>query len=82
MILEPMAGGGTRVSFGSIVVRPKVWMAFLTLLGRPNREHLRSLKAHVEDTPDETLFGFSAKRMQAARHAPARCACKERGGEL
>lgn len=77
MALHPLPGGGTRVTFSSTVVRPKVWMAFLTMLGRPAREHLRSLKAHVEGTPDDTLFSISAKRMEAARNAAQQCGCGE-----
>ena len=77
MALQPLAGGATRVTCRSTVVRPKVWMAFLTWLGRPGREHLRSLKAHLEDTPDESLFGIAAQRMDAARRAPRRCACPD-----
>ena len=77
MLLEPLAGGGTRLTFRSTVVRPRVWMAFLSKLGRPAKEHLRSLKAHVEGSPDETLFGIAAKRMEAARNAPQRCSCPE-----
>ena len=77
MALQPIAGGGTRLAFRSTVVRPKMWMAFLTLLGRPAKEHLRSLKAHLEGTPDETLFGIAAKRMAIARAAPQRCSCVE-----
>ena len=78
MLLQPLAGG-TRVTLKSSVARPKIWMAFLTGLGRPGREHLRSLKAHLEGTPDESLFGISAKRMAAARSAPRRCECAEVG---
>lgn len=77
MLLQPRAGGGTRVTFKSTVVRPKMWMAFLALLGRPGKEHLRSLKAHLEGTPDESLFGISAKRIEAARNAPRQCSCPE-----
>jgi hypothetical protein len=77
MLLDPLAGGGTRVSFKSSVLRPRMWMAFLTMLGRPAREHLRSLKAHLEHTPDQSLFGISAKRMEIARNAPQRCSCAE-----
>jgi hypothetical protein len=77
MLLHPLAGGGTRLTFRSTVVRPKMWMAFLTMLGRPAKEHLRSLKAHLEGTPDESLFGIAAKRMEAARNAPQRCICTE-----
>jgi hypothetical protein len=54
-----------------------MWLAFLTMLGRPAKEHLRSLKAHVEGTPDETLFGISAQRTEAARNAPKHCSCTE-----
>ena len=79
MVLQPLGGGGTRLNCTSTVVRPKVWMAFLTMLGRPVKQHLASLKAHLEGTPDETLFGIAAKRMAAARSAPERCACPEAG---
>ena len=78
-VLEPLAGGGTRLRFRSTVVRPRMWMAFLTVLGRPAKEHLRSLKAHLEGTPDESLFGISAKRMEIARNAPQRCSCAGAG---
>lgn len=77
MLLQPRADGGTRLTFKSTVVRPKMWMAFLTMLGRPGKQHLRSLKAHVEGTPDDSLFGISAKRIEAARNAPQRCSCPE-----
>jgi len=77
MLLEPIAGGGTRATFRSTAVRPRMWLAFLTWLGRPGREHLRSLKAHAEGRPDESLFGISAKRMEAARNAPTRCTCRD-----
>jgi hypothetical protein len=77
MRLDPLAGGATRLTCRSTVVRPKMWMAFLTMLGRPLKQHVRSLKAHVEGTPDETLFGIAAKRMEAARNAPQRCSCPE-----
>jgi hypothetical protein len=75
MRLEPLPGGGTRVMYESAVLRPKVWMAVLTMMGRPVREHLRSLAAHLEGRPDETLFGIAARRMDAARAAPQRCSC-------
>ena len=75
MALQPLAGGATRITCRSTVVRPKVWMAFLTRLGRPVKQHLGSLKAHVEGTTDTSLFGISAKRMAAARAAPERCRC-------
>ena len=78
-LLEPQAGGGTRLTFNSSVVRPKMWLAFLTMLGRPASQHVRSLKAHVEGTPDQTLFGISAKRMENARKAPRHCSCAEAG---
>ena len=77
MTLQPLAGGGTRLDYRSTAVRPKIWMAFLAWLGRPVKEHLRSLQAHVEGRPDETLFGIAARRMQAARAAPGRCRCPE-----
>lgn len=73
--LQPLDGGKTRVTFGSTVSRPRMWLAFLTWLGRPGREHLRSLKAHVEGTTDDSLFGVSAMRMEKARRAPRHCAC-------
>lgn len=74
-LLEPLAGGGTRVTVGSTVFRPKLWFAVLNLLGRPVREELRSLRAHVDGTRDETLFGIAAKRMDLARTAPRHCRC-------
>ena len=77
MLLTPLSGGGTRVTSRSAVARPKVWMAFLTKLGRPSQEHLRSLKAHLDGTPDNSLFGISARRMEAARQAPRRCSCPD-----
>ena len=77
MLLQPRADEGTRLIFRSTVVRPKIWMAFLTLLGRPGKQHLRSLKAHLEGTPDDSLFGVSAKRIEAARNASRQCSCPE-----
>jgi hypothetical protein len=54
-----------------------MWMAFLTWLGRPVKEHVRSLKAHLDGTPDDSLFGISARRAEAARNAPQRCSCAD-----
>jgi hypothetical protein len=75
--LQPLPRGGTRLTYASTVVRPRMWLAFLTMFGRPAKEHLQSLKAHVEGTPDESLFGISAQRTEAARNAPKHCSCTE-----
>lgn len=77
LLLQPLSRGGTRVTSRSVAVRPKVWFAFLTLLVRPVSEDLRSLKAHLDRTPDETLFGIAAKRMELARNARRHCSCPE-----
>ena len=77
MRLQPRPDGGTRLIYSSTVVRPRMWMAFLAMLGRPGKQHLQSLKAHVEGSPDDSLFGVSAKRMEAARKAPQQCHCAE-----
>lgn len=74
-LLEPLADGGTRVTYTSIVTRPKMWLALQLRRGAPGKEHLLSLKAYLEGTPDESLYGFSAKRIAAARAAPQHCAC-------
>jgi hypothetical protein len=76
-LLKPLAGGGTRVTVRSTAVRPKTWFAFLCLLGRPMKQELRSLMAHLDGTPDDTLYGIAAKRMEAARNAPQHCSCPE-----
>jgi hypothetical protein len=76
--LQPLAGGGTCVTVRTTVLRPKMWLGFLTFLGRPAREELRSLKAHLDGTPDETLYGIAARRMDMARSAKQNCSCAER----
>jgi hypothetical protein len=76
--LQPLAGGGARVTVRTTVLRPKMWLGFLTFLGRPAREELRSLKAHLDGTPDETLYGIAARRMDMARSAKQNCSCAER----
>jgi hypothetical protein len=77
ILLEPLAGGGTHVTVRSVVAGAKVWFAFLCFLGWPMKEELRSLKAHLDRTPDETLFGIAAQRMAIAREAPRHCQCPE-----
>lgn len=77
MVVDSLGDGKTRLTFSSVGVRPKMWMAFLMLLDRPAKEHLRSLKAHLEGSPDESLFGVSAKRTELAREAPQYCSCPE-----
>lgn len=75
-LLKPIEdGGGTRLTYKMIVDRPKAWLALLILLGGPNKEHLGSLKAHLEAMPDESLYGIAAKRIEAARNAPRHCGC-------
>ena len=78
MGLESLAGGGTRVTIRSTVLRPKIWLGVLAFLGRPVREELRSLKAYLDGTADETLYGIAAIRMEAASNAPQQCRCPER----
>ena len=75
-LLKPIEdGGGTRLTYKMIVDRPKAWLALLILLGGPIKEHLGSLKAHLEAMPDESLYGIAAKRIEAARNAPRHCGC-------
>jgi len=74
-LLQPLANGDTRVSYVTTVFRPKALMAILVVLGGPAKENLRSLKAHLEGMPDESTFGISAKRIEAARNARAHCRC-------
>ena len=78
MALMSLASGGTRVTVRTTVLRPKMWLGFLTFLGRPAREELRSLRAHLDGTPDETLYGIAARRMDMARSAKQNCSCAER----
>ena len=77
MALQPIEGGGTRITNMSTAYRPKLWFAFVCWLGWPMKEELRSLKAHLDRTPDNTLYGIAAQRMANARAAKAWCSCQD-----
>jgi hypothetical protein len=80
--ITPLPGGGSSVTHAFTMTRPKIWLFLMVLFGSKLSQTLKSVKAHLEGTPDTSLYGTAVARRAAARAAPVHCGCPATGFAL
>ena len=71
-VLAPEAGG-TRITYTSIVDRPRLFFAIMARVGNPSNELLVSLKARMEGRYDPTMFGNAGRQLKTIRESGGLC---------
>jgi hypothetical protein len=64
-----------KVTMSGMVKDPQLWLAIPALFGRPVKESLKALKAHLEGNEDKSISTNVAALTEVARFAQTHCGC-------